>query len=222
MFTRRVMLLAQIQEIFDRLSSNKNANAIKEALQIGLLNAIGIASRPNGFFGNLLIKILMPEKLKNLERTLRFVGAGKLVEEFVLSMNRAAEQAAPVAKSIFLEALRAMTIQDAIGLLRGGETAATDFFKRSTSEKLIEAFRPPITESMQSVGAVRNFEKMVERFQRIPFVKKEPIDIEGYVTTKAVAGLFFLVGEEEKKIRKDPAARTTQLLRDVFGALGRR
>jgi len=220
MFTRRTALLAQLKEIFDRLGSNKNSNAIKEALQLGLLNAIGLASRPDGYFANLLIKILMPEKLKNVERALRLVGAGKMINEFILGMNRAAEKAAPLAKDIFLDALRGMSIQDAVGLLRGGDTAATDFFKLSTSDRLIIAFRPPITESMQSVGAIRSFEKMIERFQKIPFMKTEPVDIEGYVTTKAVDGLFFLVAEEENRIRKNPAARNTQFLRDVFGSLG--
>lgn len=132
-------------------------------------------------------------------------------------MNRAAEKAAPAAKEIFLGALKQMTISDALQLLRGGDTAATDFFRKTTSEKLIAAFRPPISESMQAVGAMKAFNDMTARFKQIPFMRSDSIDIEGYVTTKAVDGIFLLVAEEEKQIRTNPAARITPLLKEVFG-----
>lgn len=217
MLTRRVWMAAQFGEILGRVGGNKNANGIKEALQIGLVNAIGLASRPDGYFANELIKILMPEKLRQVEKGLRFIGAAKLIDEFVLGMNRAAENAAPLAKSIFLDALKQMSITDAVQLVKGGDKAATDYFRKSTGEKLVTAFRPPISASLQSVGAVKSYEAMMGRFKSIPFVRAETMDVDGYVTGKAVEGLFLLVGEEEKKIRKNPAARITPLLRDVFG-----
>jgi hypothetical protein len=210
---------AQFKGILDRLGGDKNASGIREALQIGLNNAIQLAAKPDGYFANTLIKILLPEKLKPVERGLRLVGGGKLIDDFVLGMNRAAEQAAPRAKDIFISALKKMTISDALQLLKGGETAATDFFRKTTSESLSQAFRPPISESMKSVGAIQSYEQMIGRFRQIPFVKAESLDIETYVTTKAVDGLFLLVAEEEKKIRKNPAARVTPLLREVFGKL---
>ncbi len=229
MTTRRSQLLlcaclpleAQFKDIFGKLkpksNGDKNGLGIKEALTIGLTNAVGLASRPDGFFASALIKILLPEKLRPVEKGLRLVGAGKLIDDFVLGMNRAAEKAAPAAKEIFLGALKQMTISDALQLLRGGDTAATDFFRKTTSEKLICAFRPPISESMQAVGAMKAFNDMTARFKQIPFMRSDSIDIEGYVTTKAVDGIFLLVAEEEKQIRTNPAARITPLLKEVFG-----
>lgn len=220
-------LEAQLKDIFGKLGGKskdggKNSMGIKEALSIGLTNAVGFASKPNGFFANTLIKILLPEKLRPVEKGLRMVGGAKLIDDFVLGMNRAAEKAAPVAKDIFLTSLKQMSITDAMQLLRGGDTAATDFFRKSTSEPLVKAFRPPVTESMESVGAMKSYNDMTARFRQIPFMKADSMDIEGYVTTKAVDGLFLLVAEEEKKIRTNPAARITPLLKDVFGAIGKR
>ncbi len=214
-------LKGQLKDIFGKLkpksNSDKNGLGIKEALTIGLTNAVGLASRPDGFFASALIKILLPEKLRPVEKGLRLVGAGKMIDDFVLGMNRAAEKAAPAAKEIFLGALKQMTISDALQLLRGGDTAATDFFRKTTSEKLVAAFRPPISESMQSVGAMKAYNDMTARFKQIPFMRTDSIDIEGYVTTKAVDGIFLLVAEEEKQIRTNPAARITPLLKEVFG-----
>jgi hypothetical protein len=219
MFTRRIVFggLAQFKEILGQLGQDKNSNGIQEALRIGLGNAVGFASKPDGFFRNELIKILLPEKLRNVEKGLRMVGGGKLVDDFVLGMNRAAEKAAPLAQDIFLDSLKKMSIRDAVGLVRGGNTAATDFFRKNTSEQLTTAFKPPISESLKSVGAVEAFQSMMGRFQKIPFMRAESFDVDTYVTGKAVDGLFLLVGEEEKKIRTNPAARVTPLLRDVFG-----
>ncbi len=219
-------LKAQFKDIFGRLKTPKNGDknglGIKEALSIGLTNAVGLASRTDGYFASALIKILLPEKLRPVEKGLRLIGAGKLIDDFVLGMNRAAETAAPAAKEIFLGALRQMTISDALQLLRGSDTAATDFFRKTTSDKLITAFRPPIAESLQAVGAMKAYNDMTARFKQIPFMRTDSIDIEAYVTTKAVDGLFLLVAEEEKQIRTNPAARITPLLKDVFGAIARR
>ena len=235
MITRRTNLLtltaglpveAQLKEIFDRIGGKtkgtQQSSGIKEALIIGIGNAVRIASRPDGYFANALIKILLPEKLRKLEKGLRMVGGGRWIDDFVRGMNRAAEEAAPIAKEIFTGAIKKLSIGDAVQILRGGDTAAADFFRKATGPDLVVAFRRPISESMQSVGAMLSYEDMIARFRRIPFMKADSIDIEGYVARKGVDGLFYLVGQEEKQIRKSPAARVTPLLKEVFGSLGGR
>lgn len=217
---------AQLKDILDKLgrgktSGDKNASGIREALLTGVGNAIGLASKPDGFLLNLAIKILLPEKLKPVEKALRIARSGKLVDDLVAGMNRAAERAAPLAKDIFAEAIKSMTIADALGIVKGGDTSATDYFRKTSEAKLIAAFRPPVAESMQQVGVVKTYNELMTRFKAIPFVKAEALNLEDYVTEKAAAGLFHLIGEEEKKIRTNPAARVTPLLREVFGAVAR-
>ena len=148
---------------------------------------------------------------------LRAVGYGPQVDEFVLSMNRAAEQAAPAAKDIFWNAIGEMTFEDVRKIWSGHETAATDYFKGKTSDRLAAAFRPVVDRAMNEVGVTRQYKELVGRYESIPFVKKETFDIDGYVVTKALDGLFHVVGEEERKIRTNPQARVTDLLKEVFG-----
>ena len=190
---------------------------LKEALDIGTQNAVKNVSRENGYFENLNIKIPVPEKLEDTEKLLRKVGMDDSVDEFILSMNRAAEKAAPQAVDIFVGAIRDMTVVDAYGIVKGDETAATSYFKDKTSDNLYGLFKPVVTDSMAQVGVVRSYKRMMDKYNSIPFVKKIDVDIEDYVTDEALDGLFFMVGEEEKKIRKDPAARVTELLKKVFG-----
>jgi Protein of unknown function (DUF4197) len=191
--------------------------ALKEALQVGTSNAVQLTGRPNGYFSNQAIKILMPENLRTLEKGLRTVGYGPQVDELVLGMNRSAEKAAPAAKQIFLDAIGAMTFDDVNRIFRGSNTAATDYFKAKTSDKLTTAFRPVVEQSMNEVGVARQYKELLGRAQSIPFVKTESYDINQYVVTKSLDGLFYVVGDEERKIRTNPAARTTDLLREVFG-----
>jgi hypothetical protein len=165
---------------------------------------------------NQAIKILMPEKLKTMEKTLRALGLGPQVDEFILSMNRAAERAARAAKQIFWDAIGEMTFQDAKKILSGNETVATDYFKAKTTDKLTTAFRPIVDNATNAVGVTRQYKELVGRFQSIPFVQSETMDINQYVTTKALDGLFYVVAQEEKKIWTDPAARVTDLLKEVF------
>jgi enolase len=139
------------------------------------------------------------------------------VDEFVLSMNRAAEKAAPQAKSIFLSAIQEMSFEDAKKILNGGDTAATEFFKGKTGGKLSEAFKPIISASMNEVGATRNYKEMMAKYTALPFMKAESLDLDEYATNKSLDGLFYMVGQEEKKIRTNPAARVTDLLKTVFG-----
>jgi hypothetical protein len=199
------------------LTDAKIGSGLKEALRIGTENAVGLTGRPNGYFGNEAIKILMPEKLRTLEQGLRAVGYGPQVDEFVLSMNRAAERAAPAAKSIFWDAIGQMSFDDARQILGGGDTAATEYFKGKTTDRLVEAFSPIVQQATSEVGVTRQYKDLVARFQAIPFVKTESLDVDHYVVTKALDGLFFMLAQEEKKIRTDPAARVTDLLKEVFG-----
>jgi hypothetical protein len=191
--------------------------ALKEALQVGTENAVKLTGRPDGYFRNEAIKILLPEQLRTLERALRAVGVGGQVDELVLGMNRAAERAAPQAKQIFRDAIGVMTIDDARKILGGHDTAATDYFKTKTSDALGTAFRPIVENAMREVGVTRQYTGLYRRAQAIPFLNVEAYDLDRYVVTRALDGLFHVVGEEEKKIRTNPAARVTELLRDVFG-----
>lgn len=190
---------------------------LKEALDVGTKQAVQKVSVQDGYFGNLDIKIPVPEKLKKTESLLRKLGMDDRVDAFILSMNRAAEEAAPQAVDIFVGAIRDMTVVDAYGIVKGDDTAATSYFRDRTSDDLTGLFRPVITDSMATVGVVRSYKKMMDRYNSIPFVKKIDVDLERYVTEKALDGLFFMVGEEEKKIRTNPAARVTELLQKVFG-----
>lgn len=191
-------------------------SGLKEALSIGTDNAVKNVSRMDGYFGNEMIKILMPEKIQKVAEVLRKVGYQKEVDDFVLSMNRAAEKAAPMATSYFVGAIKEMSFDDARKILNGGDTAATKFFKRKTSDKIAASFKPVVSSSMNEVGVTKKYKDMMARYDSLPFVDKESIDLDNYVTNKAMDGLFYMVGEEEKKIRTDPAARVTDLLKTVF------
>ncbi len=199
------------------LSDAKVGSGLKEALKIGAENAVNFTGKTDGYFMNQAIRILMPEKLKTFEKGLRAVGYGPQVDEFVLSMNRAAEKAAPFAKQIFWDAIGEMSFDDARQILSGNDTAATDYFKRKTTNPLTNVFKPIVSKSMNEVGVTRQYKELVGRYDSIPFVKKESFDLDQYVVAKALDGLFYMVGQEEKKIRQNPAARTTDLLKEVFG-----
>jgi Protein of unknown function (DUF4197) len=190
--------------------------ALKQALQVGTENAVTLTGRTDGYFTNQAIKILMPERLRTVERGLRTVGYSAEVDALVLSMNRAAERAAPGAKKIFWDAIGKMTIDDAQRILRGTPTAATDYFKEKTSTPLAQAFQPIVERAMNEVGTVRQYNELLALAKAIPFLKTESYDLDHYVVGKALDGLFHVVGEEERKIRTDPAARVTDLLREVF------
>ena len=199
------------------LTDAKVASGLKEALQIGTQNTVNLTGKTDGYFRNQAIKILMPEKLQTLESGLRAIGYGPKVDEFILSMNRAAERAAPSARQIFWDAIGAMTFDDAQKILKGGDTAATEYFRRKTSDRLTAAFRPIVERATNEVGVTRQYKDLVGRYQSIPFAKSESLDVDQYVVGKALDGLFHVLGEEEKKIRTNPAARVTDLLKEVFG-----
>jgi hypothetical protein len=198
------------------LSDAKIGAGLKEALQVATERTVSLTGKTDGYFANQAIKILMPEKLRSLESGLRAVGYGGEIDEFVLSMNRAAERAAPQAKQIFFDAIGDMTIDDARKVLNGSDTAATLFFKSKTTPQLTAAFRPVISKSMGEVGVTRQYKDLVSRFDAIPFAKSQAFDLDGYVVDKGLAGLFQVLGEQEKQIRTNPSARATDLLKEVF------
>jgi len=192
------------------------ARGLKEALSTGAGNAVAALSAIDGYFGNQAVKILMPKRIKKIGDVLSKFGYRKQVDEFILSMNRSAEKAASRARPIFVDAIKTMTFEDARKILKGGDTAATDYFRSRTSKRLYESFKPVVSSSMNEVGVTRHYKDLMQKYAAIPFMKKESMDLDHYVTDKALAGLFYMVGEEEKKIRTDPMARVTDLLKQVF------
>jgi hypothetical protein len=200
-----------------KLSDTKISSGLKEALRVGLDNAVKLTSQAGGFFDNQAIKILIPEKIRAIEPVLKSIGLNKQLDEFVLSMNRAAESATPVAKDIFLNALMNMSIEDTQKVFTGGDTAATDYFKSKTKDKLVAAFQPMVQKTLDSYGISKQYNALVGKYKTIPFAKNLPsLDADQYVVNKTVDGLFYVLGQEEAKIRKDPAARVTDLLKEVF------
>jgi hypothetical protein len=197
------------------LSSDEIASGLKEALNVGANNASQKLSAVDGFFKDAAIKILMPEEAQKVEKTLRNMGMGKLVDNAILSMNRAAEDASKQAAPIFIGAIKQMTIKDAVGILKGGDFAATDYLKDKTTTSLTEAFRPVIENSLKKVDATKYWNTLFSTYNKFSVQKVNP-DLSAYVTEKALSGIFYQVGQEEQKIRKDPVARTTDLLKKVF------
>lgn len=194
------------------------SSGLKEALSIGTGNAVTSGSRLDGYFANQAIKILLPDNIQKVAEVLRKIGYQKQVDDFILSMNRAAENAAPKARQFFVNAIKEMSIQDAMKILRGSDTAATEYFKSKTFDKLYTAFKPPVSESMDKAGVTKSYKDMMGAYTKsVPFVKTESVDLDHYVTTKSLDGLFYMIGQEEKQIRTNPAARVTDLLKTVFG-----
>ena len=192
-------------------------SGLKEALSIGTEDAVKSVSKVDGYLGNQAIKILLPEKIQKAGDILSKLGYQDKVDAFILSMNRAAEKAAPQAVSFFVDAIKEMTFEDAKGILNGGDTAATEFFETKTRDKLYDAFKPIVSSSMDEVNVTQAYNEMMWKYtSAVPFARTESLDLDHYVTTKSLDGLFYMVGQEEKKIRTDPAARVTDLLKEVF------
>jgi hypothetical protein len=198
------------------LGDAKIGDGLKQALQVGTEKAVGLTGKTDGYFANAAIKILMPDNVRTVERGLRAAGQGPAIDELVLSMNRAAERAAPAAKSIFWDAIGAMSFEDARRILAGTNTAATEYFKDKTTGRLTEAFGPVVSSAMNEVGVTRQYKQLMAGAQVLPFLGIDAFDIDRYVVGKALDGLFVVVGQEEQKIRTNPAARVTPLLKDVF------
>ncbi len=200
----------------DALSNGEIVDGLKQALSVGTRNTVAYVSKTDGYFSNPRIKIPLPEKIKKVEGLLRNVGFGKEVDAFELSMNRAAEKAAPEAAEIFKGAIVQMRFSDARKILDGPDDAATTYFKDTTFVKLQETFKPIIQQAMADVGVTRNFQNLNDRLSKIPFADRLSFDLDQYTTDKGLDGLFYMLAQEERKIRQDPAARVTDLLKKVF------
>lgn len=197
------------------LSSSEIIGGLKEALTVGADNSTKKLSLVDGFFKDAVIKILMPAEAQKVEQKLRSIGLGTQVDNAILSMNRAAEDAAQSAAPIFINAIKGITIQDGLGILRGGDFAATNYLKGKTTSQLTEAFRPVIEASLQKVNATKYWKTLFTTYNTFSADKVNP-DLAAYVTDKALSGIFYQVGLEEQNIRKNPVARTTDLLKKVF------
>jgi hypothetical protein len=199
------------------LSDDKITAGLKEALRVSTGKAVASTGRPDGYLKNAAIKIPLPPKLQTAGKTMRMMGMGAQVDELEVGMNRAAEQAAPKAKQIFLNSLARMTISDARGILTGGDTAATQYFKRSSTDELTAAFAPIVHEAMENVGVMRQYNQVMQNPVAARLTAGQNLNLDNYVVGKALDGLFYVLGQEEAKIRKNPAAQTTALLKEVFG-----
>lgn len=198
------------------LSQDKIIRGLKEALEIGTGNAVGMVSKVDGYYNNPKISIPLPGAVQKVEKILKTVGYASQVDAFKLSMNRAAEAAAPEAKAMFWDAIKQMSFDDARNILNGADNEATLYFKGKTEQRLGEIFKPIVHSSMSKVGATRNYQVLSDKVSSIPFAGDLNFDLDQYVTDRALDGLFLMLAEEERRIRKDPAARVTDLLKDVF------
>jgi len=198
------------------LSNDKIIAGLKEALQVSTGKAVALTGKPDGFLKNQAIKILLPPKLETVGKGMRMLGMGAKVDELEVGMNRAAEQAAPEAKQIFVASVKKMSFDDARKILTGSDTAATEYFKRTSSSDLTAAFSPIVHSSMERVGVVQQYNNVLASAPGGGALAGQ-LDLNKYIVGKTLDGLFFMLGEEEKKIRKDPAAQTTSLLKEVFG-----
>ncbi len=203
--------------IFGPTQNDKMVAGIKDALNVGTKNAVASGSKLNGYYGNPKIKIPFPSEVQHVEKELRKVGMGKKVDEFVVGMNRAAEGAAKEATPVFVDAIKKMSVTDAVGLVKGGDNSITNYFKKKSDAELVQKFTPAVSKSLTNVQAAKSWNELAAVYNKIPFVKKTNFDITTYTTRKAVDGLYTLIADEESKIRKDPAARVTSTLKDIFG-----
>jgi hypothetical protein len=199
------------------LTTEEVGGGLKEALINGISKGSDLVSQMDGYFKNPEIKIPFPPEVKKVENTLRDIGLGSEVDKFVMTLNRGAEDAAKEAKPIFIAAIKGMTIQDAWAILKGEDNAATEYLRKTTSVLLKEKFKPVIQTSLNKVNATKYYGDLVTRYNKIPLVEKVNPNLDDYATDRAVEGLFVMIAKEELNIRKDPIARTTDLLKRVFG-----
>ncbi len=197
-------------------TTSEVTGGLKQALEVGIKNSAQLASALDGYYKNPKIKIPFPPEVKEVETKLRQIGLGKEVDKFVVTLNRGAENAANKSVPIFVNAITSMSINDAWGILKGEDLAATNYLKKATYAQLQAEFKPVMKQSLDQVNATKYYGDLVSNYNKIPFVKKVNPNLDDYATEKAIDGLFYLVGEEEKKIRKDPMKRTTELLKKVF------
>jgi hypothetical protein len=207
------------QANLNALSNQDAVSGLKAALEKGTGVAVDLLGRTDGFYGNNAVKIPLPDALKKTQKLMRGIGMGRQADELELTLNRAAEAAVPEAKKLFVDSIRKMSVQDAKGILTGGQTSGTEYFKRSTTDQLRASFLPVVKRATARVKLAEKYNQYAQKGVRLGLVKKEQSNLDDYVTQKALDGLFFMVAEEEKKIRQDPVKAGSAIIRKVFGAL---
>jgi hypothetical protein len=212
-------LLGKAKEIVGgengQLGGQEISSGLKEALTKGAEKGTALLSKENGFFKNQLLKIMLPPEAQKVEKALRSIGLGQQVDDAILSMNRGAEESCKQAAPIFVSAIRGMDVKDALGILKGSDTAATAYLRGNTTPALTQSFRPVIEESLKKVDATKHWNNLISAYNKVSLKKINP-DLTAYVTEKAIDGVFVQIAQEEKEIRQNPAARTTDLLKKVF------
>ena len=203
----------------DAISAEESGGALRQALSQGAVAAVSSLGRTDGFLGNPKVRIPLPENLQKAEKLMRKLGMGKYADELILSMNRAAEAAVPEAKELLLNAVKQMTLQDAKGILTGGDDSVTQYFKRTTSEPLTEKFLPIVRQATEQVDLAQKYNRYAKQGAKLGLIDKKDASLEGYVTQKALDGLFLMIAEEERAIRQNPLGQASSLLQKVFGAL---
>jgi uncharacterized protein DUF4197 len=203
----------------ESITQKEAVAGLKTALEKGSHAAVAALGRPDGFLKNLRVRIPLPDSLRRVDRMARRVGLGEYSDELIVTMNRAAEAAVPEARDLLVEAVKKMTLRDAKGILSGGDTAATAYFRRTTAKQLQARFQPIVARATAKVGVARKYNEYAGKVAAFGLLEKEDADLDDYVTRKALEGLYLVIAEEEKKIRRDPVGSGSELLRKVFGAL---
>lgn len=203
----------------DDISTKDAVSGLRAALEKGSVAAVSHLGRTDGFFGNPQVKIPLPPSLTRADKLMRRFGMGKYADDLILAMNRAAEAAVPEAKQLLVDSVKKMTVRDAKGILTGGNTAGTEYFRRTTQDQMRKRFLPIVKNATTKVGLAQKYNEYAEKSVAVGLVKKEDANLDDYVTQKALDGLYFMVAEEEKKIRADPVRTGSDILRRVFGAL---
>jgi hypothetical protein len=200
------------------ISNSEAATGLKQALTDGSAAAVAQLGAQNGFFGNAKVKIPLPPALQRVESALRLAGMRQHADDLVLAMNRAAEAAVPEAKALLVDSVKRMTLQDAKGILTGGETAATDYFRRTTETQLAQRFLPIVKKHTDRVGLAEQYNSLAGQVAQLGFMKKDEATIEGYVTHKALDGLYLMIAEQEKAFRRNPLGAASDIVKRVFSA----
>ena len=214
-----LVLAAPAWAQLENITNREAINALKSALERGARAAVAQLGREDGFLGDARVKIPLPESLRRAEKNMRRFGMSRYADELIVTLNRAAEAAVPEAKQLLVDALRQMSVQDAKGILTGGDTAGTEYFRRVTADELARRFLPIVQRATARVGLAQKYNQYAAHGVRVGLVDAEDANLDDYVTRKALDGLYFMVAEEERKIRKDPVGTASSLLKKVFGAL---
>lgn len=201
------------------ITNTEAIGGLKQALTDGSAMAVSLLGKENGYFGNPQVKIPLPKTIQKVEGALRFMGKQQEADDLVLSMNRAAEAAVPEAKVLLVDAVKKMSVQDAKGVLTGGDTAATEYFRRTTRTQLTERFLPIVKQVTDRVGLAQQYNSLAGQGVSFGLVDKDEATVEAYVTKKALDGLYLMIAEQEKKFRRDPVSATSDIVRKVFGSL---